>query len=209
MTRRMFALAAAVMAASVGIAAQGGRPASPAGMAATQVGGKYAPGNDGQVYQGGKWIEIIYSRPIKRGRVLFGGTGENYGKTVNPDSPVWRAGANQSTQLKTEVPLVINGKTVPPGTYTMFIDLKPNAWTLIVSRWEAQKDFDENNKTQLFGAFGYTPDKDVVRAPMTMGALPFSAEQLTWQFLDMSDTGGKISIMWDRVVASIPFRVGS
>ena len=179
MTLRWFALAAAVMAASVGIAAQGGRPASPAGTAATQVGGKYVPGNDGQMYQGGKWIEIIYSRPIKRGRVLFEGTGANYGKTV------------------------------PPGTYTMFIDLKPNAWTLIVSRWEAQKDFDENNKTQLFGAFGYTLDKDVVRAPMTMGTLPFSAEQLTWQFLDMSDAGGKISIMWDKVVASTPFKVGT
>jgi hypothetical protein len=161
------------------------------------------------VYQGGKWIEIIYSRPIKRGRVLFGGAGADYGKTVNPDAPVWRAGANQSTQLKTEVPLVINGKTVPPGTYTMFIDLKPNAWTLIVSRWEAQKEFDEKNTTQLFGSFGYTPDKDVVRAPMTMGTLPFSADQLTWQFVDMSDAGGKISIMWDKVVASVPFRVGS
>src|SRR4029450_8973500 len=90
MTRRLFALAAAVMAASVGIAAQGGRPASPAGTAATQVGGEERAGNDGQPYHGGKWIEIIYSRPIKRGRVLFGGTGENYGKTVNPDAPVWR-----------------------------------------------------------------------------------------------------------------------
>ena len=187
---------------------QGGRPASPAGTAETQVGGKYVPRNDGQVYQGGKWIEIIYSRPIKRGRDLFG-SGANYGKTVNPDAPVWRAGANQTTQLKTEVPLVINGKTVPVGTYTMFIDLKPNNWTLIVSRWEAQKDFDENNKTQLFGAYGYTPDKDVARAPMTMGTLPFSADQLTWQFLDMSDTGGKISIMWDKIVASTPFKVGT
>ena len=77
--------------------------------------------------------------------MLFGGTGANYGKTVNPDAPVWRAGANQSTQLKTEVPLVINGKTVPPGTYTMFIDLKPNNWTLIVSR--------------LGGAEGFRPEQ--------------------------------------------------
>src|SRR6476659_10859464 len=155
MTRRLIATSAAALALSAVLLAQGGgRPASPAGTAATQVGGKYAPGNDGPVYQGGKWIEISYGRPIKRGRALFGGTGADYGKTVNPDAPVWRAGANNTTQLKTEVPLVINGKTVPPGTYTMFIDLKPNAWTLIVSRWEAQKDFDENNKTQLFGAYG-------------------------------------------------------
>ena len=209
MTRRWIALAAAVLAATAPGSAQGGRPASPPGTAATQVLGKYVPGNDGAAYQNGKWIEISFSRPIKRGRDLFGGTGANYGKAVNPDAPVWRAGANQSTQLETEVPLVISGKTVAPGTYTMFIDLKPNNWTLIVSRWEAQKDFDENNKTQLFGSFGYTPDKDVVRAPMTMATLPFSADQLAWQFLDMSDAGGRIAIMWDKVMASVPFKVGT
>jgi len=209
MTRRWIAVAFAVVAATAAAVAQGGRPASPAGTSATQVGGKYVPGNDGATYQNGKWIEIAYGRPIKRSRDLFGGTGANYDKTVNPDAPVWRAGANQTTQLKTEVPLVINGKTVPPGTYTVFIELKPNNWTLIVSRWEAQKEFDQNNKTQLFGAYGYTPDKDVVRAPMTLSTLPFSADQLSWQFLDMSDAGGKIAIMWDKVIASVPFKVGS
>jgi hypothetical protein len=210
MTRRLIAIAAAVVAtATFALAQVAGRQPSPDGSSATQILGKYVPGNDGASYQGGKWIEITYGRPIKRGRDLFGGTGANYGKTINPDAPVWRAGANVSTQLKTEVPLVINGKTVPPGTFTMFIDLKPNNWTLIVSRWEAQKTFDENNKTQLFGAYGYTPDKDVARAPMTLTTLPFAVDQLTWNFLDMSDVGGKIAIMWDKNVASVPFKVGS
>jgi hypothetical protein len=173
MTRRVIATAAvAVAMAAVLFAQGGGRPPSPAGSSATQVGGKYVPGQEGPVYQGGKWIEITYGRPIKRGRDVFGGTGANYGKTVNPDTPVWRAGANTTTQLKTEVPLVINGKTVAPGTYTMFIDLKPNNWTLILSSWEAQTTYDPNNKAQLFGAYGYTPDKDVVRAPMTLATLP-------------------------------------
>ena len=210
MIRRLMGIGTIVIAASVYAAAQGGgRPASPAGSAATQVGGKYEQTTDGAAYRGGKWIEITHGRPIKRGRELFGGTGANYGKTVNPDAPVWRAGANQTTQLRTEVPLVINGKTVAPGTYTLFIDLKPNNWTFIVSSWEAQANFDENNKRQLFGAYGYTPDKDVVRAPMTLGTLPFSVDQLSWQFLDMSDAGGKIAIMWDKTVASVPFRVGT
>ena len=173
------------------------------------VGGKYVPGQEGPVYQGGKWIEITYGRPIKRGRDVFGGTGTNYGKIANPDAPVWRAGANVSTQLKTEVPLVINGKTVAPGTYTMFIDLKPNNWTLILSSWEAQTRYDPNNKAQLWGAYGYTPDKDVVRAPMTLGTLPMSVDELTWNFTDMTDTGGKLTVMWDKTAASVPFRVGS
>jgi hypothetical protein len=210
MIRRLIATGAAALAITAGILAQGGgRPASPAGTAATQVGGTYDRSGDEPVYKNGKWIEITYSRPIKRGRILFAGDGEKYGKTVNPDAPVWRAGANESTQLKTEVPIVVNGKTIAPGTYTMFIDLKPEKWTLIVSNWKAQTGFDPKNTSELFGAFGYTPDKDVVRAPMTLATLPFSLDQLTWAFTDMSDAGGKIAIMWDKNVASVPFKVGT
>ena len=189
--------------------AQGGRPASPAGSSATQVGGKYDTSGAEPVYRNGKWIEITYGRPIKRGRNLFGGAGADYGKTVNPDAPVWRAGANETTQLKNEVPLVINGKTIAPGTYTMFIDLKPNNWTLIVSTWPAQKRFNPDDKTAVFGAYGYTQDKDVVRAPMKLETLPHSFDQLSWEFLDMTDAGGTIALIWDKTMATVPFKVGS
>jgi Protein of unknown function (DUF2911) len=207
---RLLVTGVAMLATSAMLLAQGGgRPASPPGSAAAEVGGKYEPGSEGPVYRGGKWIEIISGRPLKRGREPFGGAGANYGKIANPDAPVWRAGANNTTQLKTEVPLVINTKTVAPGTYTMFIDLKPNKWTLIISNWKAQARYDTSNKAELWGAYEYTPDKDVVRAPMTLATLPFAVEQLTWAFTDMSEAGGKITIMWDKQVASVPFKVGS
>jgi len=211
MTRKLFATAAAALALVAGLIAQGGRPASPPGTAATQVLGSYDTSGAEPVYRNGKWIEITYGRPIKRGRNLFGGEGANYGKTVNPDAPVWRAGANNTTQLKNDVPLVINGKTLAPGTYTMFIDLKPGNWTLIVSNWKAAARFDPNNDAQktgeVFGAYGYSPEKDVLRAPMTVGTLPFSVDQLTWSFTDMTDAGGKMTIMWDKTVASVAFKV--
>ena len=204
--KNLIAAGAATFAMSVLVFAQGGRPASPAGTAAVEVGGKYDPKAAEPSYQGGKWIEITYGRPIKRGRDVLGGTGGSYGKIANPDAPVWRAGANNTTQLKTEVPVVINGKTIAPGTYTMFIDLKPNAWTLIVSNWKAQERYDPKNTAEVYGAYGYTPEKDVVRAPMTLGTLPFSVEQLTWDFTDMTDAGGKLTIMWDKAVASVAFK---
>jgi len=188
-------------------AAQGNRPASPAGASATQIGGKYVNTADGSVYQGGKWIEITYGRPIKRGRDLWG-SGANYGKRLNDDAPVWRAGANESTRLKSEVLLVINDKTVAPGEYSLFIDLKPDNWTLIVSSWPAQTRFNQEDKTALFGAIGYTPEKDVVRAPMKLEILPHAIDQLTWNFIDITDTGGGLAIMWDKTMASVPFKVG-
>jgi DUF2911 family protein len=205
---RVFAAAAALTAGGALMIAQGGRPASPAGTSATQVGGKYVKGPEGPVYEGGKWIELSYGRPIKRGRNLWG-SGANYGKELNADAPVWRAGANVTTRLKTEVPLVIAGKTVAPGEYSVFIDLKPDNWTLIVSSWPQQTRYDPKNTAALWGAYGYTADKDVVRAPMTLGTLPVAIDQLTWAFVDMTDSGGKLALMWDKVLATVAFRTGN
>jgi hypothetical protein len=209
MKTSLIAAGIAAMAFAAGVLAQGGRDASPTGTAATQVGGHYehVVGIVDPVYTSGKWIEITSGRPIKHGRDLWG-SGADYGKMLNSGAPVWRAGANMTTQLKTEVPLVINGKTVAPGTYTMFIDLKPNNWTLIVSNWKAQTRHDPKNTAETWGSFGYTPDKDVVRAPMMASPLPWSVDQLTWGFTDMTDAGGKLMIMWDKTAASVPFKVG-
>src|SRR5712672_270991 len=140
MTRRVIALSACALATAAIVLAQGARPASPAGRAAAQVGGKYEKqaGIVDPVYTGGKWIEITSGRPIKRGRDLWGG-GATYGKMLSLGAPVWRAGADVSTRLKNEVPLVVSGRTIAPGEYSLFIDLKdPKSWTLIVSSWPAQ-----------------------------------------------------------------------
>lgn len=183
------------------------RITSPDGHAATEIRGRYMGATD-PIYVDGKWIEISYGRPIKRGRDLWG-SGATYGRRLYAGAPVWRAGADISTYLMTEVPLVINGKTVPPGGYTLFIDLKPDNWTFIVSNWQPLRQNNPGTKDALWGAYGYTPDKDVVRAQMSLTTLPFSVDQLTWTFLDMSDAGGRIALMWDTMMAAVPFTVGN
>lgn len=184
------------------------RPASPVGTAQTQVAGEYTKDEKGRErYQGGKWIEITYGRPIKRGREVFG-SGADYGKTLNAGAPVWRAGANVSTRLNTEVPLVIGGKTVPAGEYSLFIELKsPTEWTLIVSSYGAKKSGNDPTPDTLWGAYNYSPAKDVVRAPMTVSKLQMSLDQLTWAFADVTKDGGKLSVAWDTTLAFVPFTV--
>jgi hypothetical protein len=121
---------------------------------------------------------------------------------------VWRAGADVSTRLKTEAPLQIGGKAVPAGEYSLFIDTKsPTDWTLIVSSWAAQTKYDPKNKEALWGSFGYTPDKDVARVAMKIDKLPMSIDELTWNFADVTPTGGKLVLMWDTVAAWAPFTV--
>ena len=203
MTKVFTAACVAITVLGAMVGAQNRRPASPAGSSATQVGGKH---DQREGYVGGKWIEVQYGRPIRRGRDLFGPA--DYAEALKDGAPVWRAGANVSTRLITEVPLAIGGKTVAPGTYTMFIDLKGAAWTLIVSTWPAQTTYDDKNKQALWGAYEYTPDRDVLRTPMKVETLPYSHDQLSWEFLDMSDDGGRLALFWDKKLASVNFRVG-
>src|SRR6185503_5067064 len=141
----MMVIPAIVCATTFGNAQQAARPMSPEGSTQAQVLGKWTKGQrpaftlGRENYQGGKWIEITYGRPLQRGRDLFG-SGPDYGKAVNdvgapgfPPPPVWRAGANVTTRLKSEAILNFGGKTVPAGEYSLFVDLKPSEWTLIVS----------------------------------------------------------------------------
>ena len=65
--------------------------------------------------------------------------------------------------------------------------------------------YDTNNKTALFGAFDYTPDKDVVRVPMKRETLTHSFDQLSWEFVDVSERGGTLAVIWDNQMASAPF----
>lgn len=195
------AIVAIVISGGAGLA-QSRRVASPAGSSATELGGRYTERTG---YAGGKWLEIKYGRPIKRGRDLFGPP--DFAEALYDGAPVWRAGANVSTRLNTEVPLTLGGTSLAPGEYTLFIDLKPNAWTLIVSTWPVQTTYDITNKSALWGAYEYTPNKDVVRAAMTLERLPHAFDQLSWEFVDVTDRGGALAILWDRYMASVPFSV--
>lgn len=212
MAGRKFGTAALAMLACAGLAvAQEQRRApSPPGTASTMVGGTWsAPDKDGERrYEGGKWIEVTYSRPMLRGRKDVFGKGADYGKTVNGGAPVWRAGANQTTKLKTEVPLTIGGKKLEAGSYDLFVELKENAWTLIVSTQPTQEKYDANDKTKIWGSYGYDPKFDVVRVPMTMMTPAVSIDQFTIGFVDMSDAGGKLAMAWDKTAAVVPFTVG-
>ena len=203
--RLLFTLGAiCLVAMSARLSTQERRIMSPAGDSATQIGGYYDPVRG---FVNGDWIEVRYGRPLKRGRDIFGA--DDYREHLNDGAPIWRAGANQTTRLITDVPLVFATTAIAPGEYTLFIDLGVTPWEFIVSSWPAQVSYDAGNREALFGAFEYTPDRDVVRIPMTVETLPRSFDQLSWQFLDITDTGGTLALLWDTKLASVAFTLGT
>lgn len=183
-------------------------PPSPAGQAAIQVGGKWDKTPEGgQTYRDGKWIVVDYGRPLLRGRTQIFGAGADYGKFVNAGAPVWRAGANNTTRLTTQVPLQIGDKTIAPGVYNVFVDLKPGNWTLVLSTQPVQEQFDPNDKVRLSGATNYDAKFDVLRAPMSVRQGDASTEQFMIWFTNVSDNRATLSMAWEKTLATIDVAV--
>ena len=184
------------------------RSPSADGMATVQVGVWKADDPPGARIATGKWIDVLYGRPLKRGRADLFGSGVSYGTALKGGAAVWRAGANLLTRLRTEAPLAFGTKTVPAGEYTMFVDLKsPTDWTLILSSQKTTITDDVPTRAKQWAAFVYAPEMDVLRAPMKVEALPYSVEELTFAFTDVTGTSATLRLMWDTVMASVPFTV--
>jgi len=182
---------------------------SPQGQASIQVAGRWdKTAEGGQAYRDGKWIVVDYGRPLLRGRHGIFGAGADYGKTVNAGAPVWRAGANNTTRLTTQVPLQVGGKTLAPSVYNVFVDLKPGNWTLVLSNQPVQETFDPNDKVRLSGATNYDPKFDLLRAPMTVRLADSSVEQFTIGFTNVTDAGATMTMAWDKTVATIDLKLG-
>ncbi|MCZ2458457.1 MAG: DUF2911 domain-containing protein [Chitinophagales bacterium] len=127
---------------------------------------------------------VIYSRPQKSGRVIFGDLVE-YGK-------VWRLGANEATELELFKHARIGDKKIPKGRYTLYAIPYENKWTIIV-----------NKETDVWGAFKYDPKKDIVRVDVPVEKINDMVDAFTMSFEKRTD-GANLVIVWDRIKATLP-----
>src|ERR1700692_273863 len=131
----------------------------------------------------GKTIKTDYSSPRMKGRKIYGG--------LVPFGEVWRTGANAATTFVTSSDVVVGGKTVPAGSYTLFTVPSADKWTLII-----------NKKTGEWGIpYKYEGD-ELARVDMKVSKLPSSVENFTIAY-DKSGHGCKMHIDWDTTRASV------
>jgi hypothetical protein len=128
---------------------------------------------------------VIYSRPSKSGRKVFGELVE--------DGKVWRLGANEATEIEFFRDVKIGGKTVKKGRYTMYALENPAKWTLII-----------NKETNIWGAFKYDATKDLVRADCAVTKTTDIVESFTMTFEKVTDKSISLVMNWDDVVVKLP-----
>lgn len=131
-------------------------------------------------------IRIDYSRPSKRGRIIYG--------EVVPWNRVWRTGANEPTKLTIDNSIYFDGKEVPPGTYSLFTLPAKEGWTLII-----------NKQTNMWGT-DYDSTYDLLRVPMKSKSLKESVEMMTIG-LSEKNKKGILSVSWDKTKLCVPFKL--
>ena len=130
---------------------------------------------------------IIYSRPQKNNRVIFGDLIE-YGK-------VWRLGANEATEIEFFKDASISGKKINKGRYTLYAIPNSDHWTIIL-----------NKDTDTWGAFIYDPKKDILRVDEPVQQTPTTVDIFTIHF-DKTDQGANLMMAWDGVNVVLPISI--
>lgn len=127
---------------------------------------------------------VIYSRPQRNGRNVFGELLE-YNK-------IWRLGANEATEIEFFKDMLVNGKVIPKGKYTLYAIPTEEKWTIII-----------NKETDIWGAFKYDETKDIVRMDLPVQKQTEPLEAFTL-FFEKTATGFVLTAAWDNALVSLP-----
>jgi hypothetical protein len=128
---------------------------------------------------------VIYSRPHKQGRKIFGNL-VKYGER-------WRLGANEATEIELFIPVTIQGKLVPKGRYLLYCIPEVDKWIIVFN-------------TNLF-SWGLTldPSKDLYRFTIPAEVKNQSVEYFSMVF-QPTDAGADLVMAWDNVEARLPIQ---
>lgn len=135
-------------------------------------------------------IEITYSRPSMRGRKVFG--------DLVPFGSVWRTGANAATKITFAEDVQIGGRTIKPGTYSLYTVPGATEFEVII-----------NSATGSWIPGGFPKSEDVVRLMVPAKTLDRDVETFTLQFSNITYSSCTIDIMWERTMVSVPVLVSN
>src|ERR1041385_5477764 len=93
-------------------------------------------------------VKITYHRPAVNGPKIFG--------ALVPYDVIWRAGANEPTQISFSTPVKVEGQGVAAGPDSFFLIPGQQQWTLVLNKF-----------TGGWGTYSYDQSEDLLRVKLT------------------------------------------
>lgn len=132
-------------------------------------------------------VKVLYGRPQMKGRKVAG--------ELIPFGQVWRAGANEATEIRFYKEVTFGDKAVKAGTYTLFVLATESKWTIIL-----------NKDTDVWGAYTYNAANDVARTEVAVGSVAEAVEAFAITFVK-GDKGNATMVMaWDKTKVEVPIK---
>ena len=128
-------------------------------------------------------IRVIYSRPHRQGRVIFGDL-LKFGER-------WRLGANEATEIEFFKNVSIQGKKLNAGRYVIYAIPFEEKWTVIL-----------NNDLYTWG-LQIDSTKDFMRFDIPTKKAPVNFEYFTMVFQPITG-GAELVMAWDNTEARLP-----
>ncbi|MBL0127725.1 MAG: DUF2911 domain-containing protein [Flavobacteriales bacterium] len=137
----------------------------------------------------GVQVEVDYSRPYKKGRVIFGG--------LVPFGKVWRTGANEATTFSVNKDITFGGVPVKAGKYTLWTLPGEDAWAVYLNgrmySWGVDMD----------GVAQRDPEADIAAVKIPVDTLAEEVEQFRIA-VDTDKDPVELTLIWDRTKVAIP-----
>ena len=130
-------------------------------------------------------IEITYSRPLAKGRKVFG--------DLVPYNKLWRTGANNATIIKFTDAVEINGKKIDTGSYALYTIPGIDTWEIIL-----------NKGISNWGVTNYKESDDVLKFKVQSMQMKTATESFTMQFADVKPESCALHLMWEKTGIAIP-----
>lgn len=155
-------------------------------------------------------ISITYSRPGVKGRTIWGeapkdvyAKGEETldnqnkrpeGMAIVPYGHLWRTGANNATTFEVTDDVMINGKALAAGKYSLHTIPGAKEWTVIFNKDDGQ-----------WGSFRYDAAKDALRVTAKPVNVADSQEWMSFSIDPTAANAAQVTIAWEKV--RVPFTV--
>lgn len=151
---------------------------------------RVSPPDTAEITTNGLDIKVDYSRPFKKGRLIFGPESEG---ALQPYGKYWRLGANEATKLTINSPISIMGNRLDAGSYSMYAFPDKDLW-----------EVGFNSEADRWGAMEPDYDNEIFRIEVIPQVNESIVEQMTITLEESGAHTAQMVVMWDQVILEIP-----
>lgn len=137
----------------------------------------------------GAKIDIIYRRPVARGRTLFG--------ALVPWGRMWTPSADTAVRISFSAPVEVNGSKLAAGSYSLWAIPDSSSWTMVFS-----------GVAEVFHTRYPGEGRDVLRVQATPGTGEH-VETLLFAFPMVDADSARLEMRWGTTVVPLLIRARS